>query len=77
MAISLQPQKEKELIFVAITKKKIAALMHNSLETPSEIPVILKIGKLDNNKGAQKQAYNYLCSGRIISPPLENGQIAQ
>ena len=49
MAISLQPQKEKELVFVSITKKT-AALMYNLLETPSETPVISKICKLDNNR---------------------------
>ena len=49
MAISLQLQKEKELIFVSITKK-FAALMYNQLETPSEIPVISNICKLDNNR---------------------------
>ena len=49
MAISLQLQKEKELVFVSTTKK-FAALMYNQLETPSEIPVISKICKLDNNR---------------------------
>ena len=47
MAISLQLEKENE--FVSI-KKKFAALMYNYLETPSEIPVILNICKLDNNR---------------------------
>ena len=41
MDISLQMQKEKELAFVSIAKK-IAALMYNLLETPSEIRVVIK-----------------------------------
>ena len=49
MAISLQLQKEKELVFVSITKK-FAALIYNKLETPSEIQVISKLCKLDNNR---------------------------
>ena len=49
MAISLQLQKEKELVFVS-TAKKFAALVYNYLETPSEILVISKICKLDNDR---------------------------